>query len=93
MMEMKRLLRAVVQFKASDLHIQAGSPPSLRIDGEIKPLEMPPFSAEETDTLVREIADDDVLEQIRTNRSADFSYVDPELARFRVNVFYERGML
>ncbi len=90
-MEVRRLLKAVVQFKASDLHVQAGSSPSLRIHGDITPLDFPALGAEDVDDLVRQIADESTLEEINQERSADFSYVDPDLARFRVNVFYESG--
>jgi twitching motility protein PilT len=90
-MEMRRLLRAVVQFHASDLHVQVGSPPSLRIRGDITPLELPTLSVEDVEALVRQIADESRLEEISTQRSADFSYVVPDLARFRVNVFHESG--
>ncbi len=90
-MEVRRLLKAVVQFEASDLHVQAGSSPSLRIHGDITPLDFPALAAEDVDDLVRQIADESTLEEINQERSADFSYVDPDLARFRVNVFYESG--
>lgn len=90
-MEILRLLRAVVQFNASDLHVQVGSSPSLRIHGDITPLEVSALTLEDVDALVREITDESTLEEINTQRSADFSYVVPDLARFRVNVFYESG--
>jgi twitching motility protein PilT len=93
MMDISRLLRAVVHFEASDLHMQAGCQPSLRIHGDIVPMELPPLSADDIAAMVRQIANDDVVEEIESNRSADFSYVEPEIARFRVNAFYERGML
>jgi twitching motility protein PilT len=92
-MDLRRLLRAVVQFKASDLHIQVGSPPTLRIHGDMSPLELPALSAEDVAALVQQIGDDLVREQLGSQRSADFSYEDAGMARFRVNVFYERGRL
>jgi twitching motility protein PilT len=91
MMQIRQLLGAVVKFHASDLHVQVGSPPSLRIHGDITPLELPELSMDDVDALVREIADESTLAEISTQRSADFSYVVPDLARFRVNVFYESG--
>jgi twitching motility protein PilT len=92
-MDIRRLLRAAVQFKASDLHVQVGSPPSLRIHGDITPLDRPAVAADEVETLVRQLASDSILQELETQRSADFAYLDPELARFRVNIFYESGRL
>ena len=90
-MEIQRLLRAVAQFHASDLHLQVGSPPSLRIHGDITPLDLPALSISDVESLLRQIADDTKLQEIEARRSADFSHVIPEFARFRVNVFYESG--
>jgi twitching motility protein PilT len=81
----------MVQFKASDLHVQAGSPPNLRIHGELTPLEVPPVSGDETAELASQIATGSWVEEIQKERSADFSYYLPEVGRFRVNVFFERG--
>ena len=90
-MDISRLLKATVQFDASDLHVQVGSPPSLRIHGDMTPLELPPLSVEDVDGLVNQITDDSTRKEFDTNRSADFSYVIPDLARFRANAFYESG--
>lgn len=90
-MDVRRLLRAVVQFQASDLHVQVGSPPSLRIHGDITSLDFPALSVEDVDALVQKLADEARLSELKRHRSVDFSYVLPELARFRVNVFYESG--
>ncbi len=90
-MEVRRLLKAVVQFKASDLHVQAGSAPSLRMHGDITPLDFPAIAAEDVDDLVRQIADESTLEEIDQERSADFSYVDPVIGALpRQRVLRER---
>ena len=53
-MDIDQLLRAMVEFRASDLHLQADSPPSLRIDGTLSPLKAPPLSADHIGRLVEE---------------------------------------
>lgn len=92
-MEMERLLRATVQFKASDLHLQAGSPPVARVDGTMVPFSAPPLEAEEIRELVGQVADARALERLEREMSCDFSWLVPEVARFRINVFHEQGRL
>ena len=92
-MEIQRLLKAAVQFKASDLHIQVGSPPTVRIDGTMTAMNQPVVSPEEIQQLVAQVADKSQLERIEVDRSGDFSYFIPEVARFRINIFYEQGQL
>lgn len=90
-MKISELLRAAVKYEASDLHVQVGSPPSVRIHGDITPLDAPPLTLEDVDALVEQIADEPTLDEYKTERSADFSYVIPDVARFRVNAYYESG--
>jgi twitching motility protein PilT len=92
-MDMQRLLRAAVQFGASDLHIQVGSPPTVRLDGTLTAMDMPAVSPEEIRQLVSQVAEKRQMERIDAERSGDFSYFIPEVARFRINVFYEQGQL
>ena len=92
-MEMQRLLRAAVQFSASDLHIQVGSPPMVRVDGVMTAMDLPAVSSEEIQQLVSQVAEKSQMERIEIERSGDFSYFMPEMARFRINIFYQQGQL
>jgi len=92
-MEMQRLLKATVQFNASDLHVQVGSPPTVRVDGTMVAFNAPPVTAEELRALVQQIADEPQLQRLEAERSCDFSHAIPDVARFRVNVFYEKDNL
>ncbi len=92
-MHLDRLLRAMVQFKASDLHVQAGSPPTLRINNDITPLDLPSVSAEDVASLVRDVVTEKATREIETQLSADFAYAIPDVGRYRINVFRERGNL
>jgi twitching motility protein PilT len=91
--DITRLLRATVQFKASDLHLQTGSPPTLRIDGSLSPLDMPKLSDVDLLDSVRQLGGEQVLQAVQTQRSADLSYTVEGLARFRVNAFFQQDSL
>lgn len=92
-MNMQRLLKSTVQFKASDLHVQAGSPPVVRVDGTMVPFDLPPVSADELKELVGQVASEEARERLDRDLSCDFSHFIPDVARFRINVFYEQGHL
>ncbi|MEK6247528.1 MAG: PilT/PilU family type 4a pilus ATPase [Planctomycetales bacterium] len=90
-MDIHRLLEAMIKFKASDLHLQADSPPQLRISGTMTSIDLPSLSAEDVGELIRSMSSEEVQRRIQEDRSADFSYTIPDMGRFRVNAFFERG--
>lgn len=88
------LLEDVIRKRASDLHIQIGLPPMLRIDGSLVPV--PGFkglTAEEVEKLVFAILDEDQQQILIKDKEFDFSFAFGDLGRFRVNAFHERGNL
>src|SRR5579863_4287506 len=85
------LLEQTVARGASDLHITVGSPPALRVRGELKPIEgLPPFEAEDIRTLMYRILTTEQQKRLELDRQIDLSYGVPGLARFRINVFLQR---
>jgi twitching motility protein PilT len=92
-MDLQRLLRAAVQFGASDLHIQAGSAPIVRLHGVMTAMDLPAVSPEAVEQFVSQVAAGPQCERLAVERSIDFSHILPELARFRINIFYEQGRL
>jgi twitching motility protein PilT len=92
-MEMQRLLKAAVQFNASDLHVQVGSPPTVRVDGTMIAINAPPLTAENLHELVAQVANESQLHRLEIDRSCDFSHAIPDVGRFRINVFHEQGNL
>ena len=86
------LLEEVLKRKASDLHLQVGLPPMLRVDGALVPVAAAePLSAEDVESLVFAIVDDDQKKILLKDKEFDFSFAFGELGRFRVNAFHERG--
>jgi len=86
------LLHEMVAREASDLHIKAGSPPGLRIQGKLQPIAgWAPLSAKDCHALVDELLPDECREDYEKSRQADFSKGIDGVARFRVNVFHQRG--
>lgn len=88
------LLEEVVKRKASDLHIQVGLPPMLRVDGALTPVPGTSNLTEEgVENLVFAILDEDQKQILLKDKEFDFSFAFGDLGRFRVNAFHERGNL
>ena len=88
------LLEEVVKKKASDLHLQVGLPPMLRVDGALLAVAGADVLNEETvETLIFAILDDDQKQILLKDKEFDFSFAFGDLGRFRVNAFHERGNL
>ncbi len=86
------LLEEVIKKKASDLHLQVGLPPMLRVDGALKPVSGADVLTEEmVESLVFAILDDDQKQILLKDKEFDFSFAFGDLGRFRVNAFHERG--
>jgi twitching motility protein PilT len=88
------LLEEVIRKRASDLHIQVGLPPMLRVDGTLLPIPgYNPLNEEEVERLVFAILDQDQQQILLKDKEFDFSFAFGDLGRFRVNAFHERGNL
>ncbi len=88
------LLEEVLKQKASDLHLQVGLPPMLRVDGALKPVSGADALTEESiESLIFAILDDDQKQILLKDKEFDFSFAFGDLGRFRVNAFHERGNL
>jgi len=87
------LLRTAVERDASDIHIKAESPPLLRIYSELIPMDLPAFTPEEAKRLSYSILSREEREEFEREWELDLGYDIPGLARFRVNVFIQRGMV
>ena len=92
-MDISKLLTFSAKEGASDCHISAGEPPMIRIHGDLKKLDHPPLTQEETHALVYDMMSDAQRKTFEEKRECDFSFELGDIARFRVNVFVQnRGL-
>src|SRR3954463_9335926 len=88
---LQQLLRAMGEKGASDMHITAGSPPVLRIDGSIVPLKLPPLNKHDTKTLCYEMLTEEQRTKFEEQNELDLSFPLRNVSRFRANIFVQRG--
>ena len=88
---MHQLLKTLVDQGGSDLHVTTNSPPQIRIDGKIVPLQLPPMTAAETKQLIYGVLTESQKHRLEEALEVDFSFGVKGLARFRANVFFQRG--
>src|SRR6478736_5214714 len=85
--DIAQLLAFAVKNNASDLHLSAGVPPMIRVDGDIKRINMPSLTHKEVHSMVYDIMNDKQRKAFEEFYETDFSFEIPKLARFRVNAF------
>jgi len=92
--QLEELLSLTVKEQASDLHLSVGHPPVLRMAGRLVPLlKKPKLSSEDTGELAKTIMSEEQLQRFLGEKEIDFSYSFLEKARFRVNIFCQRGFV
>lgn len=89
-MDLAELLLTMHQNRASDLILKVDSPPLLRVDGEIVPLDMEKMKPVDAMNILRSVADERQLKVFKEKKVVDIAFTIPELARFRVNIFRQR---
>lgn len=92
-MDIDGLLEIVNARKASDLHITTGIPPTIRVNGSLMQLDMPALGPKESKELIEQLLhkDNTITKKFEERGEVDFSYAIPQIGRFRVNVFKQRG--
>ncbi|MCU7555501.1 type IV pilus twitching motility protein PilT [Alteromonas sp. ASW11-19] len=88
-MDITELLAFSVKNNASDLHLTAGLPPIIRVDGEMRKLNVPALDHKQVHSLVYEIMNDKQRKEYEENLEVDFSFEVKDLSRFRVNAFIQ----
>lgn len=89
--EMNDLLDLMVDQNASDLHLQVGQPPSLRLSGSMTPIDGAALTPSDTEKLMLSITPDAHISAVKLNGGADFGFAFGEKARFRVSVLKAKG--
>ena len=90
---LNKLLQQMTDRGASVLHITTNSPPQVRVDGVLEPLDFDPMTPSETKRLAYSILTDKQKQKLEETLELDFSFGIKGLARFRANVFHQRGAL
>jgi len=91
-MDIAELLAFAQKNKASDLHLSSGLPPMIRVDGDVKRINLPELDAETVQKMIFDIMNDKQRKTYEESLEVDFSFEIPKVARFRVNAFnQDRG--
>src|SRR4051812_30210056 len=91
MATLPELLQTLVENNGSDLHITTDSPPAIRVHGHMKRLDLPPLGPAETKGLAYSVLTDQQKKRFEEALELDFSFGIRGIARFRCNVFNQRG--
>lgn len=92
-MRIQEYLEIVVKKEASDLHLIAGMPAMVRVDGELMPVSQGALTPDDTESLIFELLTPEQKEMLLVNKELDFSFSLGEVARFRVNAYFQKGYL
>jgi twitching motility protein PilT len=86
-------LRFLVDEQASDLHVKAGGPPYVRLNGNLRITEFPALTAAECEQAAFDLMDDEQASKFKEKGEVDFAFSEQGLGRFRINVFRQRGSI
>src|SRR5438445_13812673 len=90
---LSELFKKMIEMGGSDLHISTNSPPRVRVHGKLRPLDMPPLTAADTKALAYSVLTDAQKHRLEENLELDFSFGLKHVARFRANLFTQRGVV
>ena len=88
---LQQLLKTMVEYGGTDLHITTDTAPQVRIDGRMVPLKLPPLDASQTRWLCYSVMTDQQKHRLEEDWEVDFSFGLQGISRFRANVFNQRG--
>src|SRR5579859_777831 len=88
---LSELLKKMIEMGGSDLHLSTNSAPRIRVNGNLRPLDMPPLTAADTKAVAYSVLTDAQKHRLEENLELDFSFGLKSLARFRGNIFHQRG--
>ena len=92
-LSLSQMLKEMVDQGGSDLHVTTNAPPQIRIDGQLRALNHPALNPSETKQLAYSILTDQQKHRLEENLEIDFSFGIKNLARFRANIFHQRGAI
>ena len=86
-----QLVKALIDQGGSDLHISTDSPPRLRVDGHLLPLDIPPLTGVETKQLCMSVLTEEQKRELENSKELDLAFSVKNLARFRANIYHQKG--
>jgi twitching motility protein PilT len=86
-------LKFLVEEKASDLHVKAGGPPYVRLNGHLVVTDFPPLTAADCERAASDLMDDEQARKFKERGEVDFAFSEQGMGRFRINVFRQRGSI
>jgi twitching motility protein PilT len=89
----KAVLQEMIRRNGSDLHLKVGRPPTIRVDGELEPVEHPPLKPEDLKVRAEQLMTPRQVKQFADEKECDFAIGVPGIGRFRCNVYQQRGSL
>ena len=89
--ELNKLLQLVVDKRASDLHLTVGIPPTVRLHGNLRPLNLPPLTPDDTVAFMKAIAPERIQQELKEKGGGDFGFAYEKKSRFRVAVYMQKG--
>ena len=92
MVSLRQLLDEMIKMRASDLHVSAGVPPQVRVDGSITPMAHAPLTPQMTQQIAYSVLTEEQRKRFETTKELDLSFGVPGLSRFRANVYMQRGV-
>jgi twitching motility protein PilT len=91
--ELNKLLNLVVDKKASDLHLTCGLPPTVRLHSNLRPLNLPPLTPDDTVSFMKAITPERCQQELKEKGGCDFGFAFEKKARFRVAVYMQKGQV
>ncbi|HYC52880.1 MAG TPA: PilT/PilU family type 4a pilus ATPase [Gemmatimonadaceae bacterium] len=91
--DFKSVLQQLVRMNASDLHLKVGRPPTVRLNGNLVPLDFPALKPEDLKSLGEQLMNPKQVKQFTEEKESDFAIGVPGIGRFRVNLYQQRGSL
>lgn len=88
--KIEQILRASIEYKASDIHLSVGVPPILRINGELKRYGTEKLTPDDTEAIAKVIVPENMWDVFKEKGELDFSYGVASISRFRVNAYHQR---
>ena len=89
--ELNKLLKLCVDKNTSDLHLSVGLPPTVRLHGNLRPLNLPQLNNDDTVSFMKAITPERCQQELKEKGGADFGFAFEKKARFRVAVYMQKG--